>query len=112
MAWYEVEGEDGFPRAAHGIKRLMPEGSKEISEAQAQAISEAVRAREPKTLSTTNAQGEKVFVDLGPLHEQISNLSKVVTGHAQTLDAHEAKIQTTETSVATYLQGVKDGGAV
>lgn len=44
MSWYSVEGGDGLPRACHGIKRLMPEGSKEITEAQANEISTAVRS--------------------------------------------------------------------
>lgn len=88
MAWYEIEGEDGQPRACHGVKRLMPEGSKEIDEAQAKQISADVRAREPKSAQAAIASAAAAGVDLRPIQDQLNAL---------------------QTSVATYLQGVKEG---
>ncbi|HVX35428.1 MAG TPA: hypothetical protein VHC71_04325 [Hyphomicrobium sp.] len=82
MAWYQVDGEDGNPRACHGIKRLMPEGSKEITEAQANEISTAVRSREPKptaAVATASAGG----VDLQPLQDQITRIAQSVSALAQ-----------------------------
>lgn len=110
MAWYEVEGDDGFPRACHGVKRLMPEGSKEISQAQADEISAAVRAREPRVMSAAAESG--VNVDLQPLQDQIDALAQALVGHARTLDQHEAEVKAVSQSVAEYLVGQKnlDGG--
>jgi hypothetical protein len=107
MAWYEVEGGDGCPRVSHGIKRLMPEGCKEISFNEAQRISGEVRAREPKPVTAMTPSG--VPVDLKPLQDQIDAIAQAVIGHAKTLDKHSEKIEDTLTSVADYMQGVKSG---
>jgi len=107
MSWYEVAGSDGFPRAVNGIKRLMPEGAKEITAAQAAQISRDVRAREPKRVATRPAGGETV--DLTQIQNQLEAHSQMLVEQAHALDDHESKIKTTQASVAEYLQGVKAG---
>lgn len=109
MGWYEVEGEDGMSYACHAIKRLVPEGSKEITEAEARQISANVRSRQPNAARTAVASAAAAGVDLEPIQAQIEALASAVIGHAKTLDDHQDKIQSTQTSVATYLQGVKEG---
>lgn len=107
MGWYAELGSDGELRAVHGVKRLMPEGCKEISFDEAQRISGEVRAREPKPLTAMTPSG--VPVDLKPLQDQIDAIAQAVIGHAKTLDKHSEKIEDTLTSVADYMQGVKSG---
>lgn len=116
MAWYEVDGEDGHPRACHGVKRLMPEGSKEISEGHAKQISADVRAREPKASQAAMANAAAAGVDLRPIQDQIDAIAAAVIGHAKTLDDHAAKIsnqaeisQATKASVVEFMQNVKAG---
>jgi hypothetical protein len=111
MAWFEVEGEDGLPRACHGIKRLMPEGSKEITEAQAKEISAAVRSRESKPTSVVNAAA--AGVDLQPIQDQITRIAQVVTGHAASLDQQQGKIEAVSNSVNSLIRDQKSlaGGA-
>lgn len=114
MAWYEVEGEDGYPRACHGIKRLMPEGSKEISQAMADQISADVRAREAQSPQTAVANAAAAGVDLQPLQDQIDALAQAVIGQAKTLDVHAQQLtetaevsQATKASVVEFMENVK-----
>lgn len=108
MGWYEIEGEDGYPRACHGIKRLMPEGSKEISRGMADQISADVRAREPKSGQDTVASAAAAGVNLQPIQDQIDALAEAVVGHAKTLDRHEASVTDVRHSVESFMQGQKD----
>ena len=79
MGWYEVVGDDGFPRACHGIKRLMPDGSKEISLEEAQGISEAVRAREVEFVSLEPApSAPAAAVDLSGIHARLEAITSQV----------------------------------
>lgn len=110
MAWYEIVGNDGFPRACCGIKSRMPEGAKEISAAQAAQISRDVRDREPKPVIAQTAEGGTV--DLSQIHNRLEAHSKMLVEQARALDNHETKIDATQASVAEYLQGVKAGKSV
>lgn len=107
MSWYEVAGSDGFPRAVNGIKRLTPEGAKEITAAQAAQISRDVRAREPKRTAPPVSEGGTV--DLTQIHNRLEAHSQMLVEQAHALDDQEAKIKTTQASVAEYLHGVKAG---
>lgn len=105
LAYYAIQGEDGFPRAMHAYVGLQPPDAVEITEAQAAEISAAVRAREPRFASEAGAS-----VNLQPLQDQIDALAQAVIGHAKTLDQHDAEVKAVNLSVTEYLKGQKDIG--
>lgn len=113
MGWYVETGKDGEPRAVHGIKRLMPEGAKEISEAEAKQISAGLRARAPESAADVSQPGAPV--DLQPLQDQITRIAQVVKGHAESLDEHKSsidqhksKIEDVSRSVKSFMEGQKN----
>lgn len=89
MGWYEVAGDDGFPRACHGIKRLMPEDAVEITGDQAKALSASVRAREPQaTLASLDVPPETSEAVLLVLESQ-----KTQTEKSNDLEARVSEIE-------------------
>jgi len=110
MAWYSVEGDDGFPRVMHCVKDKQPAKAKEISQAEAAQISKDVRAREPKPAMAHHTAASAPAPDLTPIRNQLEAHSKMLVEQAHTLDAHETKINATQASVSAYLIGVKSGG--
>jgi hypothetical protein len=111
MAWYSIEGDDGFQRAMHCVKDKQPAKAKEISQAEAAQISKDVRAREPKPAVAIAQQAASAAPapDLTPIKNQLEAHSKMLVEQARTLDAHETKITATQASVSAYLLGVKSG---
>lgn len=89
MGWYAVLADDGEPRAVHGVKRLMPEDSVEITEAEARQISATVRANEPKSVAGQLPQPGPTFaVDLQPILEKLEAQAKLIAEHAELHDQH------------------------
>jgi hypothetical protein len=109
MAWYSVDGPDGFPRAMHAVKGKQPEKAKEISQAEAAQISKDVRAREPKPVAVPSAAGAAPVVDLTPIKNQLEAHSKMLVEQAREIDEHGKKIDATQASVSAYLIGIKSG---
>jgi hypothetical protein len=110
MAWYAIEGDDGFPRSMHCVKDKQPANAKEISQAEAAQISRDVRAREPKPIAALQSAAIAPAPDLTPIRNQLEAHSKMLVEHAHELDTHETKINATQASVSAYLIGVKSGG--
>lgn len=107
MGWYSELGADGEPRAVHGIKRLMPEGSKEITAEQAAQISKDVRARAPQHVSAPlTASAPAPTVDLKPIQDQITALATVVQGHAAALDTQAQEVKAVKASTDHFMAGL------
>ncbi|CAA2139611.1 hypothetical protein [Hyphomicrobium sp. ghe19] len=114
MGWYAELGEDGEPRAVHGIKHLMPEGSVEITEAQAREISAQVRAREVKEIKqlATGPIPEHEPVDLQPVLDDIARVKEQILEHADLHDKHEKTFveikRNTAAAIAQVTEGIGD----
>ena len=107
MDWYEVIGDDGYPRACHGIKRLMPDGSKEISLEEAQGISEAVRAREVEFVSLEPGRSAPAAaVDLSGIHARLDALSEESIAHTEKLEAITSQVERVEGAVNDMTAGL------
>ncbi|WP_181335367.1 hypothetical protein [Hyphomicrobium methylovorum] len=111
MGWFQVDGEDGFPRACNGVKRLMPEGSIEITEDVARKISDDVRARAPQMQMVSRRDtGGSAPVDLQPIQDQIDALKQTVIGQARAIDAQDVEVKAVNTSLVELLKGQKKLG--
>lgn len=107
MGWYEVIGDDGYPRACHGIKRLMPDGSKEISLEEAQGISAAVRAREVELVSLEpERSAPSADVDLSSIHARLDALSEESIAHTEKLEAITSQVERVEGAVNDMTAGL------
>lgn len=110
MGWYEVIGDDGYPRACHGIKRLMPDGSKEISLEEAQGISAAVRAREVEFVSLEPGRSAPsapaAAVDLSSIHARLDALSEESIAHTEKLEAITSQVERVEGAVNDMTAGL------
>lgn len=103
MGWYEVIGDDGYPRACHGIKRLMPDGSKEISLEEAQGISAALRlARGDDPAPSAPAAA----VDLSSIHARLDALSEESIAHTEKLEAITSQVERVEGAVNDMTAGL------
>lgn len=107
MGWYEVIGDDGYPRACHGIKRLMPDGSKEISLEEAQGISAAVRAREVELVSLEpERSAPAAAVDISSIHARLDALSEESIAHTEKLEAITSQVERVEGAVNDMTAGL------
>lgn len=113
MGWFAELGPDDEPRAVHGIKRLMPEGSVEITEEQAREISAEVRAREPQVEGAQPAaQVSAPPVDLQPVLDDIARVKAQILEHADLHDKHEKTFfeikRNTAAAIAQMTEGIGD----
>ena len=101
MAWHAELGADGQPRTVHGIKRLMPEGSVEISEAEARGLSAELRANVSSSLSgaQTLSASPQFHVDLQPILDKLSAHAELLASHAATLDTHVEALTAAEQKI-------------
>ena len=121
MGYYVVAGEDGFPRAIHGIKRLMPEDAVEITKEQADAVSQDMRAREPKPIAEGQPAAPQAAavaapaVDLQPVldklkeHEDaIKTLAETAVDHASMIANQGDKVDAVHEAVTAHFEGLKN----
>lgn len=88
---YSALHDDGHPRVWHALPDAAPEGAREITQQEADAINAALASREPKQEATPLQTASAPALDLKPILDQIEALKTAVVSHAELHDQHLAK---------------------